>query len=157
MSCILTGCLIRLSHESDIYSSDCFAVGENLVFVRAQAPREDVTEPDVVLNSEDRFHYWERQTEPAAIFCVAAPATSNMSDRLQEAIDRHFEEWFQSLPQDSVVELDQYVPDHDQKCQSCGNSPTVTGVKDGQKVLDLGLCGPCTWGEATAADPNNWN
>lgn len=158
MTCILTGCLIRISNQDRIYSSDCFAVGESLVWVTALQPRDDVTVPDVVINCEDRFHFWERPDENGRMVYVAAqPALSQMSSRLEEAVDRFFEQWFQTLPADSVVELDRYEPDYDQKCQSCGNYPTVTGVKDGQKVLDLGLCGPCTWGEAQAADPSSWN
>lgn len=53
--------------------------------------------------------------------------------------------------------LDKYVPDYKHKCENCGQRPVVTGVKDGKVVVETGLCGPCTWGEAKTLDPKVWN
>jgi hypothetical protein len=52
--------------------------------------------------------------------------------------------------------VDAWVPDYDQKCFVCGESPTVTGVVDGHVVYDGGMCGACTWGNASDRDPANW-
>jgi hypothetical protein len=54
-----------------------------------------------------------------------------------------------------------YEPDWEKACENCGESPTVTGVAvdgpdRGKVVLDTGMCGMCTWGEAAALDPANW-
>ena len=56
-----------------------------------------------------------------------------------------------------VVEVDSYEPDWTQECDICGASPTVTAVLNGQVVYDSGMCGPCVWGEAAMADPDQWN
>ena len=61
------------------------------------------------------------------------------------------------MTNEDVTELDSYEPDWEQNCENCGQSPTVTGVKDGLIVLDVGMCGPCTWGEAAMLDPDKWN
>jgi hypothetical protein len=49
-----------------------------------------------------------------------------------------------------------FEPDYDAKCDVCDQSPTVTIVEDGQTEY-LGMCGPCTWGEAETLDPDTWN
>ncbi len=156
MTCIFTGCRIRLSHEDKVYSSDAHAVGEAVVFVRAREPIND-READVVINANDQYHYWERSDDGALVIVTAPPAFEHTSEKFNKAIDGYFERWFASMPPDEVVELDRYEPDHERKCEVCGNSPTVVGIKDNQRVLDLGLCGPCTWGEAKALDPETWN
>jgi hypothetical protein len=56
-----------------------------------------------------------------------------------------------------LVTVDRYEPDYAQSCETCGESPTVTGLCDGVVVIDTGLCGPCCWGESDAADPGTWN
>ena len=57
---------------------------------------------------------------------------------------------------DAIV-VDSYEPDYDSNCEACGDSPTVTVVKDGKTIASIGLCGPCTWGEAGMLDPDKWN
>ncbi len=56
-----------------------------------------------------------------------------------------------------VIKIDSYEPDYEHGCAVCGQTPTVTGVKDGKVVLETELCGPCTWGEAKTIDPEEWN
>ena len=55
-----------------------------------------------------------------------------------------------------ALELDSYEPDYERKCDICGHSPIVTGVKYSQVVIDTGMCGACTWGEADCLWPENW-
>jgi hypothetical protein len=57
----------------------------------------------------------------------------------------------------TTVTADAFVPNDEGKCLSCGESPTVTVIVKGVIVHDVGLCGPCTWGDATALDPGTWN
>lgn len=57
----------------------------------------------------------------------------------------------------NVITVDRYEPNWDGKCEVCGQSPTVTAVKNGKVVLDNGMCGVCTWGEAACLDPEEWN
>jgi hypothetical protein len=59
-----------------------------------------------------------------------------------------------ALVEDTI--LDGYEPDYESRCQNCGASPTVMGMKDGKVVYAAGMCGPCTWGEIEAIDPANW-
>lgn len=56
-----------------------------------------------------------------------------------------------------VIEIDKYVPDYRHHCENCGNTPVVTGVKNGKVVYQGSMCGPCTWGEAACLDPEVWN
>ncbi|HHP0467324.1 TPA: hypothetical protein ACRZZI_004985 [Vibrio harveyi] len=49
-----------------------------------------------------------------------------------------------------------YEPEYETVCENCGNAPTVRVVDEGEK-MNLGLCGPCCWGEAEAVDPSTWN
>lgn len=56
-----------------------------------------------------------------------------------------------------VIEIDRYKPDYKHACENCGQSPVVTGVKDGKVVYQGSMCGPCTWGEAACLDPEEWN
>lgn len=58
---------------------------------------------------------------------------------------------------DEVLEIDFYAPNYAGHCEVCGQSPTVTGVKDGKVVYTSDMCGPCTWGEAACLDPDEWN
>jgi hypothetical protein len=56
-----------------------------------------------------------------------------------------------------TVTIDSYEPDYKQHCIVCGQSPTVTAVKDGEVVYESEMCGPCTFGEAACLDPKEWN
>lgn len=56
-----------------------------------------------------------------------------------------------------VVQGDSYEPDYTSKCMSCGGTPVVTVMLKGECIYNVGLCGPCTWGEAAMADPEKWN
>jgi len=53
-------------------------------------------------------------------------------------------------------EVDSYEPNYEGKCDVCGQSPTVTVVKDGKVLSDVGLCGPCCFGSAECLDPAKW-
>lgn len=55
------------------------------------------------------------------------------------------------------VRVDSFEPDYDEECDVCGQSPTVTAVKDGQVIHSTGMCGVCTWGESAMLDPAQWN
>lgn len=57
---------------------------------------------------------------------------------------------------DDVVMLDAFEPDYGATCDVCGQSPCVTGIRDGRAVYHSGMCGPCTFGTADALDPANW-
>lgn len=49
------------------------------------------------------------------------------------------------------------MPDYENKCENCGQSPVVTGTDENGKVVYRSkMCGPCTFGEAAALDPDNW-
>ena len=51
-----------------------------------------------------------------------------------------------------------FEPDYDAKCDVCDQSPTVKAVVGGgEETQHLGMCGPCTWGEAETLDPDTWN
>jgi hypothetical protein len=49
-----------------------------------------------------------------------------------------------------------YVPDYDNDCCDCGQSPTVTIFQDGLDEAQTELCGPCYFGEDDALNPDNW-
>jgi hypothetical protein len=53
--------------------------------------------------------------------------------------------------------IDLFVPDFEQHCINCGQTPVVTGVHLGKVVYNSEMCGPCVWGEAKAIDPSTWN
>lgn len=55
-----------------------------------------------------------------------------------------------------IIQIDNWKPNYKTPCQNCGQTPTVTAVKDGKVVYDNKMCGPCTWGEAETIDPENW-
>lgn len=55
------------------------------------------------------------------------------------------------------IQLDSFQPDYVHECEVCGQTPIVTGVKDGKTVYSSGMCGPCTFGEAAMLDPKEWN
>jgi len=49
-------------------------------------------------------------------------------------------------------------PNYDIRCEVCDQTPTVDlYTADGKKRLEqMGLCGPCMFGEAEMIDPENW-
>jgi Lon protease-like protein len=55
------------------------------------------------------------------------------------------------------LDLDRFEPDYDAKCENCGQTPCVTGMKAGQVVYESRMCGPCTFGTAAALDEAWWN
>lgn len=57
-------------------------------------------------------------------------------------------------PPPSIV--DAWVPDYGRECIYCGETPCVNGVSGGHVVYEGALCGVCTWGDSSAADPANW-
>jgi hypothetical protein len=50
-----------------------------------------------------------------------------------------------------------YVPDYNNTCEVCGESPTVVFVRAGKVESTTGMCGPCTWEEDAMHNPANWN
>lgn len=56
-----------------------------------------------------------------------------------------------------TVDIDRFEPDYTKSCECCGQTPIVNCVKDNTIVFTTTLCGVCTWGEASAVDPNTWN
>jgi hypothetical protein len=53
--------------------------------------------------------------------------------------------------------IDAYVANFEIECEVCGQTPTVECEKDGKIVHQVGMCGPCTWGEAAMLEPDKWN
>lgn len=53
--------------------------------------------------------------------------------------------------------IEQFVPDYDRQCTSCGASPVVTGMKEGRVVYVSSQCGACTFVGAEMWNPKNWN
>lgn len=53
--------------------------------------------------------------------------------------------------------LDSFEPDYSGVCQSCGQSPTVSGERHGRIVVRWDLCGPCCFGSARMLNPREWN
>lgn len=58
---------------------------------------------------------------------------------------------------DDAVLLDRYAPDYARRCEVCGQVPVVIGIKDGKVAYRGTMCGVCTWGDASMADPAAWN
>lgn len=56
-----------------------------------------------------------------------------------------------------IIKVDAFVPDYEHRCETCGAVPVVTAMKDGEVIYAGNMCGPCTWGEAEMADPEQWN
>ena len=50
-----------------------------------------------------------------------------------------------------------YVPDWNEPCQNCGQTPTVTMEKNGKQIEHWEMCGPCLWGESKMLDSDEWN
>lgn len=61
-----------------------------------------------------------------------------------------------TLTDEDFINIDSYQPDYKSKCCNCGQTPCVTGVKDGKTIYESEMCGPCTFGEAECVDPANW-
>ena len=57
----------------------------------------------------------------------------------------------------STDAVERYEPDYMQACEVCGESPTVTALRNGVVVLDTCLCGACCRGDARTIDPSTWN
>ena len=53
--------------------------------------------------------------------------------------------------------MSEYVPDYNQQCEVCGESPTVMVAEKDQITHDFNLCGVCTFGTAKALDVDWWN
>ena len=58
---------------------------------------------------------------------------------------------------DNDASKNKLVPNYKNKCDLCDQSPTVTVEKDGKFISDYDMCGPCTLGESSAIDPEEWN
>ncbi len=50
----------------------------------------------------------------------------------------------------------EYVPDYDSKCCNCEQSPVVDVHQNGVFVHSTDMCGPCTFGDASTTDPDEW-
>ena len=53
--------------------------------------------------------------------------------------------------------LDKYEPSYKIQCEVCGQTPTIVAVLTNGEKENIGMCGPCTWGEAKTIDPECWN
>lgn len=53
--------------------------------------------------------------------------------------------------------IDTYLPSYRRGCCICNARPVVKGILNGKIAYDGDMCGPCTWGDADAADPADWN
>ncbi|MEP9326665.1 hypothetical protein PPMP20_26575 [Paraburkholderia phymatum] len=60
-----------------------------------------------------------------------------------------------TLPAEAMA-VDEWVPDYGRQCVACGQSPVVTGVREGKIVYTGSLCGACTWGDDACSDPSRW-
>ena len=58
---------------------------------------------------------------------------------------------------DPITAIDRYEPNSDHRCEVCGGTPVVSGVKDDKQVYLATMCGPCLWNEPRASDPGTWN
>jgi hypothetical protein len=56
-----------------------------------------------------------------------------------------------------VIEIDEYRPNYNRKCEVCDQTPTVNAVKNNRVVYRGSMCGVCTWGESKMFDPQEWN
>lgn len=56
-----------------------------------------------------------------------------------------------------VIEIDEYVPNWQRKCDACDACPVVEGLRRGKQIRLVNLCGPCTFGTSYAIDPGEWN
>lgn len=61
------------------------------------------------------------------------------------------------MASNKIVEIDAFRPNYMRCCENCGQAPVVEGFKDDEVVYEGTMCGPCTCGEATMIDPDNWN
>jgi hypothetical protein len=52
--------------------------------------------------------------------------------------------------------IDEFKPDYAAACVCCGQSPCVTGLRDGKVVYAGRACGVCLWGESELVDPAQW-
>ncbi|MEM5297619.1 hypothetical protein VSR82_25205 [Burkholderia sp. JPY481] len=57
---------------------------------------------------------------------------------------------------EDVREIDSFEPDYGVTCEVYGESPCVTGIRDGCLVYRSHMCGPHTFGTAYALDPAFW-
>lgn len=50
-----------------------------------------------------------------------------------------------------------FKPDYTQKCDNCGQTPTVQ-IYDGDELIsDYEMCGACVFGESRCTDPGEWD
>lgn len=71
-------------------------------------------------------------------------------------MSRNSKRQHETIAADVVAYVDAFEPDFESKCQNCGQSPTVLGVRHGKVIYASQMCGACTWGEAACIDPANW-
>lgn len=52
--------------------------------------------------------------------------------------------------------IQEFKPDWVAECCVCDQSPVVDVYEDGKLVYSTDMCGPCSFGEAAAIDPEEW-
>lgn len=55
------------------------------------------------------------------------------------------------------IYIDRYVPNYEEQCMNCDQSPTVEAWLGDECVNKWEMCGPCTFGTARALDVDWWN
>lgn len=55
-----------------------------------------------------------------------------------------------------VIEGAKFMPNYEDECMVCGQSPTIDIYVNGKLENKTEMCGVCTWGEANCIDPENW-
>lgn len=64
---------------------------------------------------------------------------------------------YQPDPKDRTMSLAKPRPNTKDKCESCGQLPTVDiTANDGTVIHSTYLCGPCCFGEYECIDPDKW-
>jgi hypothetical protein len=59
-------------------------------------------------------------------------------------------------PEPQADAIEKFVPNYGRQCEVCGQTPCVTGMRDGKVVYDGTKCGVCTWGDPALADAGRW-
>jgi hypothetical protein len=184
MTCLLNGCMVHIQEANLNFVCDAYKVGFTWILRGNPGLGQDTLgrEADISIDPRGEELVWYR--EDLGIVVIDEAQVSIVSERLRtvtenydKLIEAAFDEENKNIDfvptragfaalfnllqpdgkEEEVVTVDSYQPDYAQKCANCGQSPTVTGVKGGEVVLDIGLCGPCCWGEAKTADPKVWN
>ena len=75
------------------------------------------------------------------------------------AAETKADEMYSDPPEEALPEPTAYVPEYEIDCSVCGQTPvvTITDANTGDLKHNIGLCGPCCFGEAAMLEPARWN